>query len=205
MRFVRFAVPAALALVALPTLFAPRSYAQTLIDFEATPNGTYTSYTESGVTFTAVDGGSLTSTNFGPTPNGTRGIIGSASPYSEIRATISGGASFVSIDLGDFAFDADTIFLEAFNASNTSIGFTSQFIPDTFTGMTTLSLSVPNISSVVFGARPPATVGSSIYADNFRFSNSITPSAAPEPASLAVLLPAMGIAGFAIRKRVKTH
>jgi hypothetical protein len=36
--------------------------------------------------------------------------------------------------------------------------------------MQTLSLTAPNVAYALFGARPPATNGSSVYADNLTFS-----------------------------------
>lgn len=167
------------------------------IDFSAAPGGAFVSYVESGVTFTAVSGG-LTSDNFGPTPNGTRGLIGDSSPFAELRADIAGGADMVSIDLGDQGIDSDLIFLEAFNAANMSIGFTSLDI-GTFAGMTTLSLSVANIDHVIFGSRAPAVNGSSVYSDNFTFNATSTP--VPEPGTLALF--GLGLLGLGIARRRK--
>lgn len=52
------------------------TFADILIDFENTPAGIFSSYTEQGVTFTALSSGMLTSDMFGNAPNGTRGLIG---------------------------------------------------------------------------------------------------------------------------------
>jgi hypothetical protein len=128
MRFVRFVSPCSLALssaLALLLTCAQSAQAQT-ITFEGAPAGNYISYTESGVTFTAVGGGNLTSTTFFNTPNGTKGIIGAnLVTLQEIRADIAGGATFVSVDLGDFGAgaDSDTIFLQAFDAANNPSGY----------------------------------------------------------------------------------
>jgi hypothetical protein len=155
--------------------------ASTVINFNSTPNGAFASYTESGVTFTAVSGGNLTSTIFGNTPNGTRGLAGATSPFSTIRAVIAGGASSVSIDLGDFAADADTIFLSAYDVSNVLLGTSSQLLPNTFAGMQTLTFSASGISYVIFGSTAPSGDGSSVYADNFTFDQTV---AVPEPSTL---------------------
>ena len=200
----RFVTPSSLLLpsaVALLLTCVPSAKAQT-IDFNGTPNGTFLSYTESGVTFTAVNGTTLTSTAFGNTPNGTRGLISSDfNNFAEIRASIFGGASFVSVDLGDYNVDADTIFLQAFDAGNNSVGFTSQLLPTTFTGMNTLSLSGANIASVIFGSRTPSVQGSSVYADNFTFRPAAA-TAVPEPSEwLAMGMAGTSVMGLMVRAR----
>ncbi len=63
--------------------FAERTRANILIDFERTPDGAFSSYFEQGVTFTALNGGQLTSSLLGPAPNGTRGLIGMPTPNGE--------------------------------------------------------------------------------------------------------------------------
>jgi len=103
----------------------------------------------------------------------------------------------VSIDLGDFGADPDTLFLQIFNSSNVSLGFASLAIPDTDSTMHTLSLSSPNIAYAIFGARAPAINGSSVFADNFTFAA----SSVPEPSTILQL--ALGLLGVtAIRRRV---
>ena len=114
------------------------------IDFSNTPPGYFPSYTESGVTFTAVGGSPKLSSGCCVNPNGTRGLLDDSTPHQEIRADIAGGATSVSVDLGDFNGDADTIFLEIFNALAVSLRFTSILIDSSFEGMLTLTLSDPN-------------------------------------------------------------
>ncbi|MFW6163725.1 MAG: PEP-CTERM sorting domain-containing protein [Planctomycetota bacterium] len=162
-----------------------------VIDFESGPAGTVTTYTESGATFTATDGGTF---RRGLTPNNTQGLLGSPSPYSTLRADIAGGTTAVSVDLGDYNQDSDTLFLEIFTATNVSVGYTSQVIAGSFTGMKTLSLSHPSIAYAVFGATDPALGGSSVYADNFTFESS---DVIPEPATLSLL----GLGGLALLRR----
>lgn len=55
------------------------------IDFEDSPEGTFSSWTKDGVTFTAADGGLITSDQYGNAPNGTRGLIGVGNPLPELR------------------------------------------------------------------------------------------------------------------------
>ena len=156
--------------------------AATIIDFQDFPTSAFASHTKEGVTFTASGGGQLEAANC---PNSTLALLGilSTGPpslYPEIRADIAGGATSVSVDLGDnLGGDEDLIFLEAFNSSDVSIGYTSQTSPSASAAMDTLSITTPGISYAIFGARSPAVEGSSVYADNFTF--------VPEPATLALL------------------
>lgn len=162
------------------------------VTFESAP-ASFTSYTDQGATFTAVGGGSIFTLS--GSPNGTKAILGANSTHQELRADIAGGTSFVSVDLGDFNQDADTIFLEVFNSSDVSLGFTSALLPSSFTGMQTLSLSTPNIAYAVFGARAPALGGSSVYADNFTFT-AAGPAQAPLPSTAwagLLLVAALGV------------
>lgn len=171
-----------------------------VIDFSAVPDGEFPSYSEAGVTFTAVPPGtSVTGSTFGPTPNGTRGLAGVdvGGVFPELRADLPGLYGFVSVDLGDFNADADTLFLEVYSAADVLIGSTSLFIDDAFIGMMTLSQSVPGIAYAIYGARAPAGGGSSVYSDNFTFE--LSQQAVPEPGTLALL--ALGGAACLRRRR----
>lgn len=171
--------------------------ADVVITFESAPSGPFASYTESGVTFTASGGGGQIITT--TTPNGTLGLLDDNSPRKELRADIAGGTSFVSVDLGDYDADSDTLFLEVYNSSNTLLGSTTLDIPLDFTGMKTLSLSAADIAYAIFGARN-AVNGSSVYADNFTYATGTT--AVPEPStflSLGATGLILAVAGY--RKR----
>jgi len=177
-------------------LFAPFAFATSsvhaapiTINFDALSLSGVSSYTESGVTFTAPNFSTLES------PNGTFALLEESEPTRNfLRADISGGAVSVSVDLGDFDFDSDLLFLEVFDSSDTSLGRTEFFIEASFTGMETLSLSTPGISYAIFGAIDVVN-GSSVYADNF----TITPI--PEPETYAMLLAGLGLLGFTARRR----
>jgi hypothetical protein len=179
---------------------APAGAAPTTVTFEALPETPFNSYTEGLVTFTAVNGGLL---KRDVTPDGTWGLRAVVAPYPEQRADIAGGASFVSVELGDFAgIDAETVFLEIFDAEGNSLGFTSQAIPADLMGMTTLSLTSPCFAYAIFGSRDSTSNnGSSVRSDNFTFEPCACPSAIPAPG--AILLGTMGasIVGYLRRRR----
>ena len=180
---VRAAAAAGLAAAAAALVAAGPVWADGTVTFEAAAPSSV-SYTEAGVTFTSQGAGGIDSF-IGP--NGTKGILSTSdfSNYFEIRGTIAGGASFVSVDLGDFNQDPDLIFLEVFDAGDNSLGITSQLVASSYTGMNTLSLSASNISYAVFGARAPALGGSTAYADNFTYRSPVAVAAVPEPGAYA--------------------
>lgn len=182
------------ALIYSIALLAPFAFATSsvhaapiTINFDALSLVGASSYTESGVTFTAPNFSTLES------PNGTFALLEESVPRNFLRADISGGASSVSVDLGDFDADSDTLFLEVFDSSDTSLGRTEFFIDASFTGMETLSLSTPGISYAIFGGIGDG--GSSVFADNF------TITAIPEPETYAMLLAGLGLLGFTARRR----
>lgn len=188
----------ALAALAATALCATGAQA-TIIDFNTAPDAV-ASYTISGVTFTAEGGGTLYSTTFGPTPNGTRGLIAQGnSAFVPTRATFAGGATSVSIDLGDFNSDADALFLWLYDAGNVLLASASANIPASFTGLVTLSASASGTAYAVFGG-----VGfnneSNVYGDNFTFDG----GAVPEPAAWALMLVGFGGLGAALRSRRRT-
>ena len=107
-----------------PFAFATSSVhaATTTIGFDALSLAGASSYTESGVTFTAPNFSSQI------TPNGTFGLLEDSSPRNFLRADISGGASSVSVDLGDYNADSDLLFLDVYDSSNALLGHTEFFI-----------------------------------------------------------------------------
>jgi PEP-CTERM motif len=192
MRLFSTACAAAALFSAAPAL------ALTTIDFSTSP-ASFLTYSQGGATISTVNNTVLNTTTV---PGGSQGILPGTSPFPEYRVDFATVASFVSVDLGDNNADPDLLFLEAFSAANVSLGFTSFNNPATATAMTTLSLSVANIKYAIFGGRPPALNGNSVYADNVRFELGAV-GTVPEASTWALMLAGFGIVGAAMRRRKK--
>lgn len=135
-------------------------------------------------------------------PNGSNALIGSLNePYSTVRATIAGGATFVSVDLGDFNSDADTIFLEVFNSANVSQGKVTQLLNNSFVGMFTLSIDAGNVAYAIFGSTAPSVDGSTVFADNFTYRASNVASAPDAGSTLGLMALSAGLLGWVHRSR----
>jgi hypothetical protein len=173
-----------------------------IIDFENLPTEPFDLYEEAGVVFTAVDGSLLQ--KFADTPNGTFSLTGLTAPYPELRADIEGGASFVSVDLGDFAgIDAETVFLQVFGAAGNPLGSDSENIPANRLGMTTLSVEAPGISYAIFGSRNSTLGnGSSVPADYFTFTPAIPAASIPAPGAILLGMIGTGLVGCLRRRRM---
>ena len=108
------------------------------------------------MTFSAVGGGCQLVRL--PCPNGTSSLVDFNFPIKELRADIAGGATFVSVDLGDFDSDSENLFLEVYNSSNVLLDSVSLFNPDTSESMRTLSLANPNIAYALDLSKPGAPI-----------------------------------------------
>ncbi len=173
---------------------ATSASASTLINFNSQTANDVASITIGSVTFTAEGGGTLFTTTYGNTPNGTRGVIARSNGFVPTRATIAGGTSSVSIDLGDFNGDDDSLFLRLYDSNDILLASASDFIPASFTGLVTLSASAAGTAYAVFGG-VGAFGESNVYADNFSFAS------VPEPMSWAMLIAGFGLVGAASRRQ----
>ncbi|MHC5112226.1 MAG: beta strand repeat-containing protein [Planctomycetota bacterium] len=139
------------------------------VDFNG-QSGSVLSYTEGDVTFTQTDGNTIFFSN---SPNATTaGIPQNPGDVDTARADIVGGATSVSVDLGDFNADADRLFLEIFDADDNSLGIVTVDIANSFVGLETLTIDAPDgtvISYAVFGTTGELGLGG-IYFDNFTYT-----------------------------------
>jgi uncharacterized membrane protein YgdD (TMEM256/DUF423 family) len=179
---------AGLALLTLGT----SAGAATTITFESFAGGT--SFSGSGVTITA-SGQNILAT---ASPNGSIGILADGTPRSEFTATFDILTNSVSVDLGDFGGDADTIYLDAFDLGDNFLGEASLLLSASDSSMHTLIFNGAGISYVVFGSDVPSINGSSVYADNLTFNS---PSPVPEPSSWAMMLVGLGALGVHLRRQ----
>jgi hypothetical protein len=172
----------------------------TTIDFSSAP-GSFTSYTQFGGTVTAVGGTTISLTT---APGGSAGILADGATRPEFRVDFATLSQFVSVDLGDYNADADLLFLEAFSASNVSLGFTSLATLASDTAMHTLTVNTGGIAYAIFGGRPPSIGGSSVYADNISFDLAAAPTGVPEPSTWAMMLVGFAAIGAGLRRRQNT-
>lgn len=192
-----------LAAAAALAVAVPTAAVTTTIDFNAQTANDVASLTISGVTFTA-PGGSVFTTGFGPTPNGTTGLVGYNSGtgiFYAFRADLLAPSSFVSIDLGDYGADGDDLFLNAYDSSNNLLGSDILSVGAGVSGLFTLTVNATGIAYATFGTGGASLQGSSAYADNFSFNGAV-----PEPATWAMMIGGFGMIGAALRRRssVKT-
>jgi len=167
----------------------------TTIDFKTQTSNNVASLTIGAVTFTA-PGGTLYTSSFGNTPNGTRGLVGynsGSGTLSPTRADIVGGTTTVSVDIGDYDSDAGSLFLSLYSSSNVLLATATDFIPASFSGLKTLTATASGTAHAVFGG--VGVQGSSVYGDNFTFT------AVPEAATWTMMIAGFGLAGTALRRR----
>jgi len=190
-------------------LGSPASASVITIDFESFAPGTVVSGPGvfTGITFSG-HGGPITVAAAvpGPTLGGVNDAQGN--PFTDndpFRAAFSfpgQNVTSVSVALGDFDGDDDNLFLRAFDSSNNLIGSASGFIPASFFGGQTLTVTAPagvGIARVEFGST--GAFNNSVYFDNF----TIVTAPVPEPTTLAAFgLVAVGGLSYVRRRKLAT-
>ena len=145
-----------------------------------------------GATFTLLGGASC---EIDGTPNGTTGLnLSNSQTFSQIRADFSSLVNSVSVDLGDFGADNDTVFIQAFDAFDNLLDSSS--LSGLGSSLGNVAVAAADISYVIFGS-DTGDIGF-IAADNFAFESA---QVVPLPAGGALLL--TGLAAFGVMRRRK--
>ncbi|MEM0922056.1 MAG: VPLPA-CTERM sorting domain-containing protein [Pseudomonadota bacterium] len=189
-------------------LLAGASWAETL-NFDNLSDGeVITGVDFSGVSFTV---GSddiqaadlvLRANNIGsPVPTGfSQDIAIESSPFTNpnpFTGTFSiSGVRSVSLGLGDFGADSDSLFLTAFDGDGNTLATDTEALGAGEFSFLTLSLiTTTDIASVSFGSSGAAP--NSVFFDDFSFET----IAVPLPAGLALLLSGLAVFGVTARRR----
>jgi hypothetical protein len=169
------------------------------LDFDELTSGTTldTEYAANGVTFSNSAGALIvqTATPGAPftAPNAVLPLnYSAAGNFNE--ATFSSSVSFVSVVMGDFAGDQDSLLLTAYDAADNVIATDTDVLPAPVSGGLLLSVAAPNIAYVRFYGI--GTSNNSLYFDSFAFDTAAVST--PEPATLTIF--GMGIAIVGARR-----
>lgn len=184
---------------------APAAAVPVTIDFEEFAPGDVVSGPGvfAGVTFSSdID---IVVANLDPAPpdlGGTRAAGGSGQDFTHddpFRADFASLTAFVSVAIGDFGADGDSLFLRAFDAAGNLLDEALFGLAPDAAGGPTLSVSAAGIAYVLFGSA--GTYPNSVYFDNFTYEATDTAVVA-EPASLALASAGLGALGLLrVRRR----
>lgn len=171
-----------------------------LIDFESVDLGVYDSlvFGDATLTFAGGNGNFNVDTGY----NGTKSVISFFENPGEdpFRLDFAGGASSVSIDVGDFGSDTDFVFLGLFDAMDNLLASTNGTVPDSSSVGITISASTSNAAYALFSDAEP--FAGAVYWDNINWEPA-TNVEVPVPVSGTSALFALSFAAFAWSKRKK--
>lgn len=173
----------------------------TTIDFESTPSGTYSSLTFGPVTITFLAGSGTfevqTQSPDAP-PSGQMLISFFTNPGpGSFQATFAGGASSVSIGVGDYSpSDSDDVHLRAYDAANNLLDTDFFVIPGTGPGTTLTVSSATPIARVEW--KETGDFEGAVYWDLLTYDLVGT---VPEPETLPLVAMGLVAAGLAARRR----
>jgi hypothetical protein len=189
-----------LALALVAALGMAGSAMATTIDFDSTATGSYTSLTYGPVTITFLAGtGAFDVASAAPgAPISGNSLISyflNPGPGS-FQATFAGGASSVSIGVGDYNADEDVAHLRAYDASNNLLASDTYVNPaPTFGGgYLTVSSSTP-IARVEWNE--DSFFAGAVFWDELTYVGAV-----PEPESFALMGLGLGVVAFARRRKV---
>ncbi len=199
----RFVVPFALSVAALASSGVAKA---SLIDFESTPLGTYSSLSfnsgEAVLTFLGGDGLFDIGTGSPGFPiDGRNAISFFTNPGpSPFQLDFFAATNYVQVGVGDFNTDVDNTFMDAFDSGGNLIGSASYVNPLETNGGGFLTIAAPaNIAYVRFRDEEP--FAGAVYWDNITYENRTNPEV-PEPATLALF--GLGLAFIGIGRRKKS-
>ncbi len=178
------------------------------VTFGVLPASPFSEHAEAGVVFSALNGGQLQAVTTAAGSQGITSTLVGLDPefFPFMQAVIVDEAGCVSIDLGDVNNDAETLFIDAYDASDNLLTSTTFLSPIEDENMHTLKVFAPAegpcVSYVVFGATGGLD-GSSVAADNFVYGPCAGPCPGVIPAPGAVLLSMIGtgLVGYLRRRR----
>jgi len=181
------------------SMAAPAAAVPVTIDFEEFAPGDVVSGPGvfAGVTFSW--DADIVITHIDPAPpdlGGARAAGGSDDDLTHdlpFRADFASPTTFVSVALGDFGVDEDSLFLRAFDANGNLLDEALFDLAPTPDGGPTLSVSALGIAYVLFGS--DGQFPHSVYFDNFTYEAADTAEIA-EPASLTLAAAGLGAFGL---------
>jgi hypothetical protein len=186
-------------------LMVPGAALATTIDFESTALGTYSSLSFGPVTITFLAGtGSFEVQNQTPDPPPSGHVLISyftnPGPGS-FQATFAGGASSVSIGVGDYSpSDSDFVHLRAYDAANNLLDTDDFLIPGTGPGTTLVVSSATPIARVEWNET--GDFEGAVYWDllSYELARQV-----PEPETLPLVAMGLVAAALASRRRRAAH